>query len=607
MSNSFEPMKPFRFWCQKVLPLVYDDSLSYYELLCKVVDYLNNEAGKINNIAETLEQLTSYLNNYFTAPDEMRFNIAYAVDGKLTSENFKEAFESAINSYKYLYIPKGNYNFDTIGKITVSNKNLDILLDDAAVLYQEESTDGMFLFNNCSINWNGGILRSGTSQLSHDMLYKSSDQGGNGLLESALYFNECHDCHIINLVSEYSKLPGVILLYDTQRVKIDFCRFDYSVESAIRIFDHCVDTVVDSCQFNHIYIPNNPDGITYCYAVASGIHSLSALNVVPADILTYTNNVVIGSEDSGLDTHGATNVIIANNTIIDCSTAITAYNDNRRVKRPAGWRMKNILIENNVCDSNYTDPTTGHPYILLGSANRHKSTEEGYENNPGNFDAYQNLVFRNNYIASPSVHVEGIVALNQVTRDVIIENNIIDGKGSSTNPLILIHCIDYALRNNSIQNNSGYVSLRHSLGTIDNNIGMRIVNGAGINYCKGLDAGDVFTGTPQTVRSGDIIYSAGDQKLCTNFGIRARLSLLPEAVNQQFSITVADGIAAVEDNQMIPGLVLSLTGDIPAYVKQLIDFESFTIVGTDGQPIADGTYTATILDATFATLYDHTA
>lgn len=30
------------FWCQKVIPLVYDDSLSYYELLCKVVNYLND-------------------------------------------------------------------------------------------------------------------------------------------------------------------------------------------------------------------------------------------------------------------------------------------------------------------------------------------------------------------------------------------------------------------------------------------------------------------------------------------------------------------------------------------------------------------------------------
>lgn len=34
-------LSTFRFWCQKVLPLVYDDSLSYYEVLCKCVDYIN--------------------------------------------------------------------------------------------------------------------------------------------------------------------------------------------------------------------------------------------------------------------------------------------------------------------------------------------------------------------------------------------------------------------------------------------------------------------------------------------------------------------------------------------------------------------------------------
>ena len=38
----------FRFWCQKVLPIVYDDSLSYYELLNKVVNYLNNVIAGIH-------------------------------------------------------------------------------------------------------------------------------------------------------------------------------------------------------------------------------------------------------------------------------------------------------------------------------------------------------------------------------------------------------------------------------------------------------------------------------------------------------------------------------------------------------------------------------
>lgn len=40
------------FWCQKVLPLVYDDSLSYYELLCKVVKYLNDHIELINTLID---------------------------------------------------------------------------------------------------------------------------------------------------------------------------------------------------------------------------------------------------------------------------------------------------------------------------------------------------------------------------------------------------------------------------------------------------------------------------------------------------------------------------------------------------------------------------
>lgn len=34
--NPYFEMNPFRFWCQKVLPLAYDDALSYYEVLCKL-------------------------------------------------------------------------------------------------------------------------------------------------------------------------------------------------------------------------------------------------------------------------------------------------------------------------------------------------------------------------------------------------------------------------------------------------------------------------------------------------------------------------------------------------------------------------------------------
>lgn len=46
-------------YCQKVLPLVYDDSLSYYEVLCKLTNKINELAEMIDDGLETLirEQL----------------------------------------------------------------------------------------------------------------------------------------------------------------------------------------------------------------------------------------------------------------------------------------------------------------------------------------------------------------------------------------------------------------------------------------------------------------------------------------------------------------------------------------------------------------------
>lgn len=54
-------MDCFKFWCQKVLPLVYDDSLSYYEVLCKVVTYINNLIASDKEIVQDIQKLQSEL------------------------------------------------------------------------------------------------------------------------------------------------------------------------------------------------------------------------------------------------------------------------------------------------------------------------------------------------------------------------------------------------------------------------------------------------------------------------------------------------------------------------------------------------------------------
>lgn len=74
--GTYNSPQTFRFWCQKVLPLVYDNSLSYYELLCKVVDYLNKTMEDVNTAVEDVENLNSafgslenYVNTYFNNLD----------------------------------------------------------------------------------------------------------------------------------------------------------------------------------------------------------------------------------------------------------------------------------------------------------------------------------------------------------------------------------------------------------------------------------------------------------------------------------------------------------------------------------------------------------
>lgn len=64
----------FRFWCYKVLPLVYDDSLSYYEILCKMVTYINNlletdklQNDEINKLKQEVQTVQNWIKNFDTS------------------------------------------------------------------------------------------------------------------------------------------------------------------------------------------------------------------------------------------------------------------------------------------------------------------------------------------------------------------------------------------------------------------------------------------------------------------------------------------------------------------------------------------------------------
>ena len=108
-------MTAFRFWCQKVLPLVYDESLSYYEILCKVVDYINKLIEQDKVFGEELDELRSDMET--VQKWIANFNTSYAeqiIKEYLATMIFVEISDAG---YIVYYIPN-NWNsiqFNTTG------------------------------------------------------------------------------------------------------------------------------------------------------------------------------------------------------------------------------------------------------------------------------------------------------------------------------------------------------------------------------------------------------------------------------------------------------------------------------------------------------------
>ena len=64
----------FDYWCFKVLPLVYDESLSYYELLCKIYTYINNLIDEqkdivvdIDTLKKEMTEVKQWIDNFDTS------------------------------------------------------------------------------------------------------------------------------------------------------------------------------------------------------------------------------------------------------------------------------------------------------------------------------------------------------------------------------------------------------------------------------------------------------------------------------------------------------------------------------------------------------------
>lgn len=78
-------------YCYKIMPLVYDDSLSYYEFLCKILKKLNETIEELNKLRNEFDEFKAYVEGeiarILALIDELREdleNFRTYVEGKIS-------------------------------------------------------------------------------------------------------------------------------------------------------------------------------------------------------------------------------------------------------------------------------------------------------------------------------------------------------------------------------------------------------------------------------------------------------------------------------------------------------------------------------------------
>ena len=108
--SKYIDLQPFQAWVQQSLPAVYDDSLSYTDLLAKMLAYLNNLVANNNTLSTDVTNAINYINTFFESTDfqekvDDKLN-RMASDGTLSRliqplfDVYKEEIDQTVDEYK---------------------------------------------------------------------------------------------------------------------------------------------------------------------------------------------------------------------------------------------------------------------------------------------------------------------------------------------------------------------------------------------------------------------------------------------------------------------------------------------------------------------------
>ena len=167
-------IKPLAFRCQKVLPLEFDDSLSYYEAICKIAEKLNETISTTDN---AFNQLETDVNAEFNNKQ----------DTLVSGQNIKTVNGQSI-------LGNGNINIEGAGAgIPMITITVDFLPNSPSltsseldILNSADLTAIRLIINDGNQTW----IALKTKSISNNMIFTALSE--TEILTITVYINETH-------------------------------------------------------------------------------------------------------------------------------------------------------------------------------------------------------------------------------------------------------------------------------------------------------------------------------------------------------------------------------------------------------------------------------
>lgn len=97
--SKYKILQPFEAWVQQTLPAIYDDSLSYTDLLAKLLYYVNTLAENNTTLSNDVTNAINYINNYLGS-DEFTDQVRKKLDEMASDGTLSRLIQPLFDAYK---------------------------------------------------------------------------------------------------------------------------------------------------------------------------------------------------------------------------------------------------------------------------------------------------------------------------------------------------------------------------------------------------------------------------------------------------------------------------------------------------------------------------